>query len=110
MVKTWFSSRLSREIAECFQQPQRTRRNDVRRILRLIKAHPHMGLCTQVVDLFRLDLVDQTSQASSIRQVSVVKTKGTLLLVRIRIDVIEAICIKGRGPADNAMNFVPFGK
>ena len=68
-----------------------------------------MGLCTQVVDLFRLDLVDQTSQASSIRQVSVVKTKGTLLLVRIRIDVIETIRVKGRGPANDPVNLVALG-
>jgi hypothetical protein len=38
------------------------------------------------------------------------QSQSSLLLVRIRIDVIEAICIKGRGPTDDAMNLVPFGK
>ena len=69
-----------------------------------------MGLRTQIVDLIGLNLVDQTIEVSGVCQVAVMQAQGSPFLVRIRIDVIKAIGIKGRGPADDAMNLVPFGK
>ena len=65
-----------------------------------------MRLRTQVVDLVGLDLVDQPAQAGSIRQIAIVEAQRSSWFVRIRVDVIESVCIEGGCAADNPVNLI----
>ena len=73
LVKSRLSSGFTRIVTKRFQQAQRACRHDVRSILRLIEAHAHVGLRTEIVDLVGLDLVDQTTEVSGVCQVAVVQ-------------------------------------
>ena len=69
-----------------------------------------MRLRAQVVNLIGLDLIDQAAEACGIGQIAIVKAQGRLRLVRIGIDVIEAVRVKCRSAADDSVNFVALGE
>jgi hypothetical protein len=53
-----------------------------------------MALCGQVIDLVRLHLLNDPNQVRRIRQISVVQLETNVFLVRILVQVIDAIGIE----------------
>ena len=54
-----------------------------------------MGLRTKMVDLVRLDPLDQGDEARAIGQISVVQEESSLRIVRISVQVINSRSVKG---------------
>ena len=67
-----------------------------------------MALRGQVVDLIRLHLLDDADQTAGIGHVAVVQDEMAILLVRILIEMIDAIGIKKRGTALDTMDLITF--
>jgi hypothetical protein len=67
-----------------------------------------VALRGEVVYLAWPDVLDQPDEAGCICHISIMKKKSPLWLVRILIQVIDAIRIQRRAPALNSMNFVSF--
>jgi hypothetical protein len=55
------------------QDPQRAQRIAVGGVLRALKAHRHMALGAEVVDLIRLHLLDDADQVGAIGEIAVVE-------------------------------------
>ena len=68
-------------------------------ILRHVEAHLHMALGRQVIDLVRLDDIDDANQGGGIRQIALVEGDRSG-----RDQVVDAGCIGQGGPADDAVH------
>ncbi len=62
-------TRLDPTAADRLQQPCGPQPGHVPRVLGSIEAHPHVGLRSQVVDLIRLNVVDQVHKLLAVIQV-----------------------------------------
>ena len=71
-----------------------------------------MALCSQVVDLARLDLVDQFHEASGVGEVSIVQLEVLPLLEgqRVLVQVPDPGRVEGAGASDDAVHLVPLGE
>ena len=67
-----------------------------------------MALRGKIIDLFRLDLLDDSNQVGRIRKVTVVQAKLDALLVRILVEMIDAIRVERRCTALDAVDLVAF--
>jgi hypothetical protein len=68
------------------------------------------GCRSEVVDLIRLNLLDDARQARRVGHVSVVQDEAPISLVRVLIQMIDAVGIEqGTAPLDT-MHFITFGK
>lgn len=65
-----------------------------------------MGLRTQVVDLVWLRLLNNAGQVAGVGQIPVMQFEPLTALVRILIDVIDALGIKGRGATLDAVDLI----
>ena len=65
-----------------------------------------MALCRQVVNLVGFNLFDNANQVGRVRHVTVVQVHLDALLVRVLVQVIDAIGIKRRRPPFNAVHVV----
>ena len=92
-------------IADGFQQADHAHGHHVHGVFGLIETHPHMALGAQVVDFIRLDIVQHIAQSPGIRKISVMQVK-TGLLVRVHIQMINAIRVEQRGPPHDPVDLV----
>ena len=69
-----------------------------------------MALGTEVVDLVRLHLLQDTGEVRTVRQVAVVQNEVLVLHMRVFVDVVHALRVEGRGAALDAMHFVALGQ
>lgn len=69
-----------------------------------------MALGRQVVDLVGLDLLNYADEVGGVGQITVVQFEAYVFLVRILIQVVDAIGIEGRRSAFDAVNVVAFGE
>ena len=67
-----------------------------------------MALRGQVVDLVRLDGLDDPDQVGCIRQIAVVQNKAQGGLTGVLIEVVYAIGVEAGGPALDAVDFIAF--
>jgi hypothetical protein len=101
---------LQAQNADGLQHAQRPQGVDVGRVFRRLEGDLHVGLGGQIVDLVRLDLLDDADQVGRVGQVPVVQEKPATLLVRVLVEVIHAIRVEERGPALDAVHLVPLGQ
>ena len=73
-------------------------------VFRRLEAHMHVALGSQIVDLGRLDLLDQTDQVGAVGQVAVMHEEAHVLLMRVAVEMLHAPRVEGRGPALDAMD------
>ena len=66
-----------------------------------------MALRGQVVDLIRLHFLDHVDEAGRIRHVTVVQHQASPFLVRVFIQVIDAVGVQQRSAALDAVHLVP---
>jgi hypothetical protein len=60
----------------------------------------------EVVDLFGPDIVDEVGELARIGQIPVMEKEAGLRIVRVPIDVLDAIRVKGAGPPDQSMDLI----
>ncbi len=69
-----------------------------------------MALRRQVIDLLRLNLLNNPNEIGGIGQIAVVKLEAHVFLVRVLVQVVNTVGIKGRCTAFDAMNVIAFGE
>ena len=67
-----------------------------------------MALRRQIIDFIWLYLLNDTNQATGIGHVAIVQHEFTPRHVRVLVEVINAVGVKERGTALDAMHFVAF--
>ncbi len=69
-----------------------------------------MGLRAEIVDLVRLDLLHDVDERRRVGEIAVVEDELWMGIVRILVDVVDAIGIEERGAALDAVDLVAFGE
>lgn len=65
-----------------------------------------MALRSQVVDLVGLELVDQPGERNGVGQVPVMREQAHPLLMRVPVQVVDAVGVEARGAPDHAVDLV----
>ena len=89
------------------QQPLHPQPHRITSILRAVKTHPHMALRTQIVNLLRLNVVQQSRQIRPVAQIPVMQMQPPPSLMRISIDMIDPPRVERRPPPDQPVYFIP---
>jgi hypothetical protein len=92
--------------ADRLQDPERAQRIRVGGVFRFLEADGNVALRGEVVNLVGLHLLDDAHQARAVGHVAVVQRETTVLLVRILVEVIDAVGIEQRGATLDAMHLV----
>jgi hypothetical protein len=90
-----------------FQKPQRPERIGIGGVLRRFKADLNVALGSQVIDLGWLGILDDANEIGRIGQVAIVQREPRILLVRVLVEMIDAIGVEGRSAALDAMDDIP---
>ena len=77
-------------------------------VLGAVERHGDMGLCAEVVDFVRFDLLNDADEVRGVGQIAVVQHEAAVAFVWVLIQVVDSVCVEQRGAALNAVNFVPF--
>ena len=92
------------------EEPQRAESVHIGGVLGLLEAHRDVRLGAQVVDLVRLDGTDDAGEAGGVGQVAVVQEQSGSGVVRVGVDVVDALGVQlGRAPLD-AVHLVTLGQ
>ena len=76
----------------------------VSRVFRHVEGHHDVTHGTQVVDLGRLDVVDDGNEVGGIAQVSVMQENLDSSLMAISVDVLNTSCVEATGTTDNSVD------
>lgn len=104
MVET--SSTLQAEDAYGLKYAQGADPIGVGGVFGLLKAYRHVGLSRQIVNLVRLDLLNDAYQAGRICQVAVVQDEPAVVDVGVLVQMVDTIGIEERGPSLDAVDLV----
>jgi len=77
-------------------------------IFGIVKAHHYVALCSKVVHLVRLDVVDEMANLPGGYQIAIVQKQTRVGGVWVYIDMVESLGVKSAGPANNTVDFVSF--
>ncbi len=69
-----------------------------------------MRLCTEIVDLIRLDFLDNMNERRRVGQITIVEDELRIGVVRILVDIVNPGRIEKRAATLDAMNFVTFSQ
>ena len=93
------------------QEPQNTQAICIPGVLRHLKRHLHVALCTKVIQLIRLHFGNDFEAIRRVGQVAIVQMQSPGVHMRILIQVLNAPSIERRGSTDDPMhNIVLFEK
>ena len=92
------------EDADRLKQPQRAERVGIGGIFRRLETHLHMALRREIVDLVGLNLLNDADQVGRIGQVAVMHEEADIGLVRVLVEMIDAVRIDERGTALDAVD------
>ena len=90
----------------CFQDAKCAKGIAVCCVFGCLKADCYVALGTKVVDLIRLNLLDDPDQVAAIGEVSVMQNQLWVLFVRVLIEVVDAAGVEAAGSALDAMHLV----
>lgn len=65
-----------------------------------------MGLCAEVVDFVRFDIVHDLVDVVGVAEVAVVEFEFRAVDVRVLVDFVESFGVEGGCAADHAVDFV----
>ena len=71
------------------EQPERPEGVDVAGVLGLLERDGDVALRGEVVDLVRLDLLDDPGQVRGVGEIAVVQEEADALLVRVAVEVVD---------------------
>ncbi len=77
-------------------------------VLRRLKGNCHVALSGEVVDFVRLYLLNDADKVGRIRKVSVMQMEPDVLLVRILVEMIDAVGVERGGPSLDTVDFIAF--
>ena len=97
---------LEAEDADRLEQAQRAERIGVGGVFGRLEGHRDVALRRQVVDLVGLHLLHDADQVGGIGQVAVVQEQAHVALVRILVQVVDAVGVEDRGAALDAVHLV----
>ncbi len=92
--------------AHRLEQAQRAQGVGVGGVLGGLEAHLHVGLRGQVVDLVGLGLLDDADEVGRVGQVAVVHEEAHARLVRVVVEVVDAVGVEQAGAALDAVHDV----
>jgi hypothetical protein len=78
----------------------------IRSVFRFLERNGNVALGREIVDFVWLHLANNPNQARRIREIAVVKPEGRIGLVRIEIEMINAVRIEEGGSALDAVDLV----
>src|SRR5579872_40176 len=106
LVKSGFDS----AAANGFQNPHGAESGNVAGVFGNLKADLDVTLRGEVINFIRRQLVDQIENPFGAAQISVVQAQSRTFLVRILIDVVDALGVERAGAPNDAVNFVAMGQ
>ena len=98
------------ENADRLEKAKRAERVGIGGIFRRLEAHLDMALRGEIVDFVGLHFLDDADQIRRIRQIAVMQKKIAVCLMRIMVQMIDAIGVDQRGPPLHAMHNIIFRK
>ena len=81
---------------------------DIARVFRIFKANHHMALGAQVVDLIRMDAIDEIGQTATGREIAVMQEQMGVGSVGVDINVVYATRIECTGAPNDSVHFITF--
>ena len=88
------------------QETYRAERIHIAGELRRIKRNTHMTLRRKIVDLVRLNLVDQLDEIGAVAEITIVEKQLHPIDVRILVEMVDSLGVEGRSAANNAVNLI----
>ena len=95
-------------VAHRLEQPERAHGVDVGGVFRHIERYPHVALSTEIVDLVRGDLFQDVSQRGAVGQVAVMERELETAVVRIMVNLIDAVGVEQASPANYPVDLIAF--
>jgi hypothetical protein len=102
--------RLAPGPANRFEQPHRAQPGDIAGVFRHIKTHAHVALRREVIKLIRCEAVNQVQHPLRAGKIAVMQKEPCARLIRILIDVIDALRVKRARASDDPVHFISFGQ
>jgi len=99
---------LQSEDAYGFEHAQRAHAVHIGGVFGRLEGHGHMALGAQVVDLVGLHFLNDAGQVAGVAEVAVVQLEAGIVDVRILVDVVHTLGVKGAGAALDAVHDVTF--
>ena len=90
------------------QNPHRAGSGDIGGVFGHIETHPNVALCTQVINLVRLDGLQEPVEPGRVAQVPKVKEHTGIVAMGVLIEMVNAAGIEGTGPTDEPMDLIAF--
>ena len=101
---------LEPENADGLEHAQGADRIGIRGVFGRFERHRHVALRRQVIDFVRLHLLDDPNQVRGVGQIAIMQFEPHVFLMRILIQMIDAIGIERGGAALDAVNRVALGQ
>src|SRR5439155_17444557 len=92
------------------QHPCRAQPGDFAGVLRHVEAHPNVALCSEVVQLVWLDLLDQLGDLAGAAEVPVVQEEPGADGVGVHVDMVNPVGVEGTRASHEPMNLVALGE
>ena len=105
MIKTG----LDAAVTDRLEQSGRAQARDVGRVLRHVEADSDVALSAQVINLIRVEVVNQVDQLIAHREIAIVQVETHIGLVGILIDMVNPPSVECTGPADDSVDVVAAG-
>jgi len=93
-------------VADSFVEPQRSRRHHVGSVFWNVKRNLDVTLSREIVDLVGLHALQYLAQYRAIRKVAIVQRQVGAALMRIVIDVVDALGVERAGSAKDTMHLI----
>ena len=94
------------DIAHGFQHTQRSHRRNLRRVHRLVERYANVTLAAEIVNLIRLDDLDQFFKAAAVGKIAIVQKETDVCFVNILEDVDDAAAVERGRTANDAVHLV----
>ena len=91
---------------DSLQKPERPQSVGIGGIFRTIPRNLNMRLCRQIINLVRLNLLDQAQDIRGIRQIAVMQLQPGVFVMTVLIKMINPRCIERRSTALHAVNLI----
>jgi hypothetical protein len=65
-----------------------------------------VALCGEIVDLGRSHLLNQTNQVRAVGEITIVKMKSRITLMRILVQMIDPLSVKGGATTFESVDFI----
>ena len=103
-------ARLDAAFADCLQNANRAQPGNIASKHRQVKAHAHMALSSQVIDLIRSHTVNQVGEVPCVCHVTIMEVELDLppITMWVMIDVVNPPCVESACSADQTVDFIAF--